>query len=106
MTLDIAVAFLLGSFTWSWMEYVIHRWLGHDPRLRPNPFATEHVRHHAEGDYFAPSWKKALAAIAITGLSFALLRLLVDGALAVAYTAGFVGTANVLRGEMARRILG
>jgi hypothetical protein len=28
MTLDIAVAFLLGAFTWTFIEYVIHRWLG------------------------------------------------------------------------------
>ena len=33
------------------MEYVIHRWLGHDPRFRPNPFAAEHVRHHGQGDF-------------------------------------------------------
>ena len=35
--------------------YVIHRWLGHDPRFRPNLLAAEHVRHHGEGNYFAPS---------------------------------------------------
>ncbi|MAE94200.1 MAG: hypothetical protein CL910_06020 [Deltaproteobacteria bacterium] len=58
----------LGVLAWSFMEYVIHRWLGHDARMRPNPFAAEHVRHHGEGNYFAPIWTKALAAAAGLGL--------------------------------------
>ncbi|MCP5059247.1 MAG: sterol desaturase family protein [bacterium] len=66
MIFEIVSAFLVGAFGWTFMEYVIHRWLGHDPRLRPNPFATEHVRHHGQGNYFAPSWKKGAAAIATT----------------------------------------
>jgi 4-hydroxysphinganine ceramide fatty acyl 2-hydroxylase len=60
---DAPIALLLGAFTWSFLEYCIHRWLGHDRRFRPNFFATEHVRHHIEGDYFAPAKKKALAAM-------------------------------------------
>ncbi|MCP3986752.1 MAG: hypothetical protein GY723_20395 [bacterium] len=66
MILETVLAFLLGAFGWTFMEYVIHRWLGHDPRLRPNPFAAEHVRHHGEGNYFAPNWKKVGAAIGTT----------------------------------------
>ncbi len=65
---EIVAAIGLGAFGWSFLEYVIHRWLGHDRRTRPNPFATEHVRHHSEGNYFAPAWKKALAAIAAIAL--------------------------------------
>lgn len=56
------LTFLLGVLTWSFLEYVIHRWLGHDARLRPNFFEVEHTQHHAHGDYFAPGWKKLLAA--------------------------------------------
>ena len=59
------IAAQLGVLTWTLLEYLIHRFLGHDARLRPNPFATEHVRHHSEGDYFAPAWKKVLAALAV-----------------------------------------
>lgn len=66
MTLVLAV--LLGVLTWSLLEYLIHRFLGHEAKTRPNPFATEHVRHHSEGDYFAPTWKKALATLAFTAL--------------------------------------
>jgi sterol desaturase/sphingolipid hydroxylase (fatty acid hydroxylase superfamily) len=62
MTLTLLTALLLGAVAWTLLEYVIHRWLGHDARTRPNPFASEHVRHHSEGNYFAPSWKKGAAA--------------------------------------------
>jgi len=62
------LAALLGVLTWTLLEYVIHRFLGHEPKLRPNPFATEHVRHHSEGDYFAPTWKKLLVAVFFTAL--------------------------------------
>lgn len=63
MILTVFTALLLGALVWTFLEYVIHRWLGHDARTRPNPFAAEHVRHHSEGNYFAPSWKKAVAAV-------------------------------------------
>ena len=58
-----AIALVTGVFTWTLLEYVIHRWLGHAVRLRPNPFAAEHIRHHSEGNYFAPTYKKAGAAL-------------------------------------------
>jgi sterol desaturase/sphingolipid hydroxylase (fatty acid hydroxylase superfamily) len=52
-----------GAFTWTLLEYVFHRWLGHDARTRPNFFAHEHIRHHSEGNYFAPAHKKIAAAV-------------------------------------------
>ena len=57
-------AVICGVMTWSFLEYCIHRVLGHDRRTFPNPFGSEHTRHHAEGDYFAPTWKKSLVALA------------------------------------------
>lgn len=62
------LAFLVGVFTWSLLEYLIHRFLGHHPKFMPNPFGAEHLRHHREGDYFAPTWKKLLVAIGFTTL--------------------------------------
>ena len=53
---------LAGAATWSLAEYGIHRHLGHDPKLHPNPFSKEHRRHHATTDYFAPSYLKLVAA--------------------------------------------
>lgn len=58
----VVVSLLLGVLTWSLLEYLIHRYLGHDRRYRKNVFAREHIRHHIEGDYFAPTHKKAQAA--------------------------------------------
>lgn len=51
-----------GVLAWTLAEYLLHRFLGHDKRTQPNPFATEHTAHHSQGDYFAPGWKKALVA--------------------------------------------
>lgn len=84
----LAVAALLGVATWSFLEYVIHRWLGH--RFHRNPFGVEHVRHHIEGGYFAPAWKKVLVAV----LAAVLLggpALLAAGTLGLAYVGGLLG---------------
>lgn len=61
-------AVLAGAATWTLLEYGIHRVLGHDRRTFPNPFGEEHTRHHSEGDYFAPTWKKALVALGALAL--------------------------------------
>ena len=37
-----AVAALLGVLSWTFLEYVIHRWMGHDRRFRRTPFGVEH----------------------------------------------------------------
>lgn len=82
-------AALLGALTWTLLEYVIHRWLGH--RWRRNPFGVEHVRHHAEGNYFAPSWKK-LGVAALFGALLVLPAVALAGrALGGAYVAGLMG---------------
>lgn len=92
MALETASALLLGAFAWTFAEYALHRWLGHDPRLRPNPFASEHVRHHGEGNYFAPAWKKAASAAAVAaGLLVPAAAVAGRGA-GLAFVAGFVGT--------------
>jgi 4-hydroxysphinganine ceramide fatty acyl 2-hydroxylase len=62
---SLLVAVASGAVLWTFLEYVIHRWLGHDKRTMPNFFSVEHTRHHSEGGYFAPSWKKALAALGV-----------------------------------------
>lgn len=85
------LAALSGALTWTLLEYLIHRFLGHHPALRPNPFGTEHVRHHAEGDYFAPSWKKALAALATTAALWWPATRLAGLELGAAYLAGLMG---------------
>ncbi|TVQ96717.1 MAG: hypothetical protein EA398_15590 [Deltaproteobacteria bacterium] len=87
----IPVAFFLGALTWSLLEYCIHRWLGHDARLRPNFFEEEHTRHHAHGDYFAPAWKKGSAAVLAFAATLVPAVLLVGVAPGLAYAAGLAG---------------
>lgn len=60
-TLAIVIAAASGVLTWSFLEYCIHRWAGHDRRFRGNIFSKEHTAHHSQGDYFAPAWKKGAA---------------------------------------------
>ena len=59
------IAFVIGAATWTLLEYLIHRWMGHDRRFKKTPFGVEHVRHHIEGSYFAPSWKKIAFALVL-----------------------------------------
>ncbi len=89
------VAALLGSLTWTLLEYVIHRFLGHEPKLRPNPFATEHIRHHSEGDYFAPTWKKGLAALGATALLSGPAVWLAGAPLGLSFVAGLIAFYGV-----------
>lgn len=85
----LAGGLFLGVFTWSFLEYCVHRWAGHDRRLRGNIFEREHTRHHSQGDYFAPTSKKLAAAFAALALTAPLWW--VFGAAGVAYSVGFAG---------------
>ncbi len=87
----ILLAAFLGAVTWTFLEYVIHRWLGHDVRFRPNFFAKEHVRHHSQGDYFAPAWKKGGAALVTLLIVGPPAVALVGWAIGGAYATGLVG---------------
>lgn len=82
-------AVLCGGMTWSFLEYFLHRFLGHDRRTMPNPFADEHTRHHSVGDYFAPTWKKAILTVVVFAAVTPLAALLVGTALGATYAAAF-----------------
>jgi sterol desaturase/sphingolipid hydroxylase (fatty acid hydroxylase superfamily) len=60
--MSVIAAVAAGVLTWTLLEYMIHRWMGHDRRFKRTPFGVEHIRHHIEGNYFSPSWKKMLVA--------------------------------------------
>ena len=84
-------AILCGVLTWTLLEYMIHRWMGHDRRFRRTPFGVEHVRHHSEGAYFAPTWKK-LAIAAVVGPLLCGPAIAIAGVgPGVAYVAGLLG---------------
>ena len=55
-----ALAFFLGALTWTLVEYLLHRGWGHRGEAK-NPFSVEHLAHHADVTYFAPTYKKIIA---------------------------------------------
>jgi sterol desaturase/sphingolipid hydroxylase (fatty acid hydroxylase superfamily) len=85
------VAAVVGAFTWTLLEYVIHRWAGHDKRFTRSVFGVEHTAHHARGHYFAPSWKKGLAAVVVAGVAIGPAVAVAGPSIGGAYVAGFVG---------------
>ena len=90
MIARVVVAALLGVLTWTFLEYVIHRWMGHDRRFHKTPFGREHVRHHIEGNYFAPTWKKLIVAAVLTALLSGPAVLLSGTAPGLAYVVGLM----------------
>jgi sterol desaturase/sphingolipid hydroxylase (fatty acid hydroxylase superfamily) len=62
------LAIFAGALGWSFTEYCIHRGLGHRKGSR-NPFSVEHLKHHATVTWFAPTWKKAIAAVFVLGVT-------------------------------------
>jgi sterol desaturase/sphingolipid hydroxylase (fatty acid hydroxylase superfamily) len=88
---SLGIATLAGAFTWTFFEYVIHRWLGHDRRYRRSPFGLEHVRHHIEGGYFSPSWKKVIAGAIAAAVVIGPAMLALGVTVGAAYVAGLIG---------------
>ena len=91
----LVIASLLGVLTWTFLEYVIHRWMGHDRRFKRTPFGVEHVRHHIEGNYFAPTWKKVVVAIVFTAVLSGPAVLLVGTGPGLAYVLGLMSFYGV-----------
>ena len=86
-------AVCFGALTWSFLEYVIHRFAGHGRGLwRSTPFGKEHTRHHAEGNYFAPTRKKVPVAIVIMLLVAPIAIALTNPVVGLSYATSLVGT--------------
>ena len=79
---------LLGVIAWTLTEYLLHRFRGHGNS--PNSaFGKEHLKHHAQVDYFAPAEKKLVMAIPPL-LAVAIGSTLLGGwAVGLAFTGGF-----------------
>lgn len=88
--LALMFAVLLGAAAWTLLEYVLHRFVFH-ARSPRGPGAMEHRRHHAQVNYFAPAWQKALAALVTMAIMLPLLSLLCGFKLGAAGTLGFIG---------------
>jgi sterol desaturase/sphingolipid hydroxylase (fatty acid hydroxylase superfamily) len=84
------ISFLLGVVLWTFLEYVLHRFLGHEHKGR-NFFKDEHQIHHRKVHYFAPAYKK-IGAAAIVAVSLSvLLMLLLPWQLAFSFVTGLMG---------------
>jgi hypothetical protein len=95
--------FVLGALSWSASEYAIHRFVGHGPkrpavrsllaRLTPAGLAAEfnreHLAHHTDPTYFAPTERKVLAAAAAVPLMTSLLAPVVGIRRAASFGTGF-----------------
>lgn len=80
----------LGAVGWTLLEYLLHRFVFHG--VSPMRLgAKEHRQHHAQVDYFAPWWQKALAAFAVTAVALPVGIVIGGVATGLSFTAGFLG---------------
>ncbi len=59
------IALLGGAFSWTLVEYLFHRFRGHEPGSAA-AFTQHHLQHHADPKYFAPLRYKLGAAARAT----------------------------------------
>ena len=86
----VVIAFLIGVAFWTFIEYILHRFLGHVHKGK-NFFKKEHLQHHAKANYFAPAYKKILSAILVSGILVGIISLLIPFPIALAFILGFMG---------------
>lgn len=67
---------ILGGLFWTFMEYMLHRFLGHV--IPKNKFYIEHQKHHHLKDYFVSAWIKAISCLAF-GAPVALISIFIAG---------------------------
>jgi len=79
-----------GIVSWTIMEYMLHRFLGHEHKGK-NFFTAEHVVHHAKANYFAPAYKKLLAAAIVGICIFLLMSLFCSFLHSAAFVIGLMG---------------
>lgn len=86
----LAASLLAGLALWTLLEYVLHRFVFHDGALG-DALSRDHLRHHAEVDWFAPlQLRLGLAAVILPALA-ALSLALTGGPFAAGLLAGVVG---------------
>lgn len=88
--MNLLLSFVTGIALWTLAEYLMHRFLGHEHKGK-NFFKAEHGQHHAKYNYFAPAYKKALLALAVTVVLFILIQAVLSASLTLAFLSGFLG---------------
>ena len=62
--MQIVMALACGMFSWTLLEYVLHRFVFHE-RVLGARASRDHLKHHAKVDWFVPATTKAAAAVAV-----------------------------------------
>lgn len=85
--MGVILSVAAGLLAWTFLEYVLHDFVGHRPKGR-NQASKEHLLHHARTDYFT-SWPKKMAlAVPVLGSTLALGTWLLGPVVGVSFTAG------------------
>jgi sterol desaturase/sphingolipid hydroxylase (fatty acid hydroxylase superfamily) len=90
MVIQYLLFIFLGIVSWTFLEYVIHRFLGHK-RRKNGLVKKEHMRHHAEVHYFAPMYKKLALTLAVFSVSTLLFGLLFTWTIGFSFSLGLAG---------------
>ena len=89
--LAFAASFVAGIATWTLLEYVLHRFGGHDGTFGP-ALRREHLSHHARPDTFSTWAKKCSLAAVLLGALALLLASVAPLVVAVVVTGGVTVT--------------
>jgi sterol desaturase/sphingolipid hydroxylase (fatty acid hydroxylase superfamily) len=87
--LSVTATFAAGAMLWSFSEYGLHNWVGHLGKGK-SAFSREHLHHHAEAHYFAPTSHKVISAVAVLSLMTPLAVLALGARHGVTFSVGFV----------------
>ncbi len=86
--------FILGIICWNFLEYMLHRFLGHEHKGK-NFFKKEHQIHHSKANYFAPVYKKLIAAIGISIVLFIAFSFFLTTINTISFICGLIGMYGV-----------
>lgn len=89
MILSLLLSFIVGAVAWTFSEYAMHRFNGHGLKGR-TAFSREHLRHHAERNYFTRHRTKVLMATPPVLVLLTITGWLVGPALGASFTFGFL----------------
>jgi len=89
--MKIVAAAVLGAASWTVAEYGLHRFAMHEMKGR-GLASKEHLKHHADVTYFAPTSKKLLSAATTTAVVLPASWKLTDRRTALTFTTGMIGT--------------
>lgn len=87
--MKILVTFLSGMVFWTFMEYMLHRFLGHEWLFR-NKFRKEHQKHHHVRNYFASVMDKFLTSFIFGSLTLVITYYLLGKIESIVFTTGFI----------------